>query len=121
MKKTFLKILFIPLLFSGCVTEKEVVYKTIYFADTNGVTTTIYYPRSMEKDLRTPHDADRWRHIASKVAPDDGVAKEMKQPTLLGQFRQIPTWEEYQEQKQQQWSQEYHKLHPECSLGYHNH
>jgi hypothetical protein len=106
------------LLLTGCVTEKEVIYKKIYFSDTNGVTTTIYYPRSMEKDLRTPHDADRWRHIASKVAPDDGTAKEMKQSTPLGQFHQIPTWAEYREQKQQQLSDEYHKEHPECSFGY---
>ena len=110
--------LMLLLLAVGCVSEKEVIYKRIYFADTNGVTTTIYYPKSFDKDLITPHDADRWRHIASKVAPDDGVAKEMKQPTPLGQFRQIPTWEEYQEQKQQQLADEYHTQHPECSYGY---
>ena len=61
----------------GCVTEKEIVYRKVYFADTNGVITTIYYPKSMEKDLKTPHDDERWRHIAAKNAPDDGVAKRM--------------------------------------------
>jgi PBP1b-binding outer membrane lipoprotein LpoB len=64
MKKTLLKILFIPLLFSGCVSEREIVYRSVYFADTNGVT-TIYFPQSMEKDLKTPHDEERWRHIAA--------------------------------------------------------
>lgn len=109
--------LMLLLLAVGCVSEKEVIYKRIYFADTNGVT-TIYYPQSMEKDLITPHDADRWRHIVSKVAPDDGAAKEMKKPTPLGQFQQIPTWEEYKEQKQQQLADEYHTQHPECSYSY---
>ena len=32
----------------GCVSSKEVVYKKISFADTNGVT-TIYYPNTMEQ------------------------------------------------------------------------
>ena len=109
--------LMLLLLAVGCVSEKEVIYKKIYFADTNGVT-TIYYPQGMEKDLRTPHDADRWRYIASKVAPDDGAAKEMKQPTPFGQFQQIPTWEEYREQKQRQLADEYHTQHPECSYSY---
>ncbi|SVD94823.1 uncharacterized protein METZ01_LOCUS447677, partial [marine metagenome] len=27
----------------GCVSEREIVYRSVYFADTNGVT-TIYYP-----------------------------------------------------------------------------
>ena len=72
------------LLFSllvGCehtfVTEKEVIYKKVYFADTNGVTTTIYYPKSMEKDLRTPHDNERWKYVTAKNAPDDGKPKQM--------------------------------------------
>ena len=33
---------------SGCSSTREVVYKTISFSDTNGVT-TIYYPSSMEQ------------------------------------------------------------------------
>jgi len=61
----------------GCVSEREVVYKKIYFADTNGVT-TIYYPQSMERDLKTPHDDKRWKYVAAKDAPDNGVAKVMK-------------------------------------------
>jgi hypothetical protein len=72
--------LFLMLLFvlTGCVTEKELVYKKVYFADTNGVTTTIYYPNSFEKDMRIKFvDDERWRHIAAKNAPDDGVAKRM--------------------------------------------
>lgn len=73
-------ILFIVLLLTtvGCVSKREVVYRSIYFADTNGVSTVIYYPESMEKDLRNPHDNDRWKHIAAKNAPDNGVAKLMK-------------------------------------------
>ena len=111
-------ILFLALLLMtvGCTTTKEVVYRTIYFADTNGVKTTIYYPKAMEKDLRLlsslyiePVDDDRWKYKVSEVAPDDGVAKEMKP---------LPTWEQWQEQKQQKWSNEYHKDNPECSLGY---
>jgi hypothetical protein len=62
---------------TGCVTEKELVYKKVYFADTNGVTTTVYYPKSMEKDLRNPHDDERWRNVAGKDANDDGRAKLM--------------------------------------------
>ena len=61
----------------GCVSEREIVYRSVYFADTNGVT-TIYYPESMEKDLRTPHNDERWRVVATKSVPDDGVAKLMK-------------------------------------------
>jgi len=41
---------------SGCViTEKEVVYKKISFADKDGVT-TIYYPFSWEQHLRPMDD-----------------------------------------------------------------
>jgi hypothetical protein len=71
---TLTTVLFLMLLLLtvGCVTKEEVVYKKIYFADTNGITTTIYYPKSFKKDLR-------WNHKAPKDAPDDGVAKEMRQ------------------------------------------
>jgi len=75
--KTKLLALTLAAFLTGCVTEREVVYKTIRFANTNGVTTAIYYPKTMEKGLKTPHDVERWRHIASKIAPDDGAAKEM--------------------------------------------
>jgi len=74
---TAMLLLLLLLLATGCVSKKEVTYRKIYFADTNGVT-TIYYPQSMEKDLKTPHDDKRWRHIAAKDAPDNGAAKEMK-------------------------------------------
>jgi uncharacterized lipoprotein YehR (DUF1307 family) len=55
---TFTAMLFLILLLmlAGCVTEKEVVYKKVYFADTNGVTTTIYYPNSFKKDMRINAD-----------------------------------------------------------------
>ena len=62
----------------GCVSEKQIVYRSIYFADTNGVNTVIYYPQSMEKDWETPHNDERWKHIAAENAPDNGVAKLMK-------------------------------------------
>lgn len=80
-----LLLLFISLIVTGCVTKKEVVYKKIYFADTNGVTTTIYYPTSFEKDMRIKMvDDERWKYVASKIIPDDGMAKEMKlQPVDL--------------------------------------
>ncbi len=53
---------------AGCViTEKEVVYKKISFADKDGVT-TIYYPFSWEQHLRPM---------------DDGTPK-----TMLVRFRQ---------------------------------
>ena len=70
--------LLIMLLFMavGCTTQKEVVYKRILFSDTNGVT-TIYYPLSMEKDLRNPHDNERWKYVVAKDASDDGKAKKM--------------------------------------------
>ena len=62
----------------GCVSERQVVYRSIYFADTNGVNTVIYYPKSMEKDLRNPHDDERWKYVATKDAGDDGKLKRMK-------------------------------------------
>ena len=73
-------ILFLMLLLMvvGCVSKKEIVYRSVYFADTNGVNTVIYYPQSMEKDLKTPHDDERWKYVAAKDAPDNGVAKVMK-------------------------------------------
>ena len=49
------------ILLLGCESKKAVQYKTISFADTNGVT-TVYYPVTMEKDI---------------VVPDDGKAKLM--------------------------------------------
>ena len=97
----------------GCVSEREIVYRSVYFADTNGVT-TIYYPQSMEKDLRTPHDDERWRVVAAKSVPDDGVAKKMKLlPIDLSMDNPHPYI-----LNQQQWSDEYHKEHPECSYSY---
>ena len=82
---TTILLLSLLLLAVGCVSERQVVYRSIYFADTNGVNTVIYYPQSMEKDLRTPHDDERWKYIAAKNAPDDGVAKVMKKgyPKLM--------------------------------------
>ena len=107
----------LAILLSGCVTEREVVYKTIYFADTNGVTTTIYYPKAMEKDLKTPHNEERWRYVATKNVPDNGVAKEMKLlPIDLSMDKPHPHI-----LNQEQWAEDYHKVHPECSLGYHYH
>ena len=94
----------------GCVSEREVVYRTVYFAETNGVT-TIYYPQSMEKDLKTPHDDKRWRHIAAKNVPDDGVAKKMKLlPLDLSMDNPHPYI-----LNQKQWSDDYHQEHPECT------
>ena len=94
----------------GCVSEREVVYRSVYFADTNGVT-TIYYPQSMEKDLKTPHDDKRWRHIAAKNVPDDGVAKKMKLlPLDLSMDNPHPYI-----LNQKQWSDDYHQEHPECT------
>jgi len=87
-----LLLLFISLIATGCVTKKEVVYKKIYFADANGVTTTIYYPNSFEKDMRVKTvDDERWKYVASKIAPDDGAAKEMKlQPIDLSEQNSRP-------------------------------
>ena len=106
---TTMLFLLLLLMVVGCVSEREIVYRSVYFADTNGVNTVIYYPPNMEKDLKTPHDDERWKYVAAKIAPDDGVAKEMKP---------LPTWKEYQEQKQQRLSDEYHNQHPECSYSY---
>ena len=75
---TTVLLLALLLLAVGCVSERQVVYRSIYFADTNGVNTVIYYPQSMEKDLKTPHDDERWKYVAAKDAPDNGVAKVMK-------------------------------------------
>ena len=107
---TAMLLLLFLLLVAGCVSKREVTHKKIYFADTNGVT-TIYYPQSMEKDLRTPHDEERWKYIASKVAPDDGVAKEMKLlPLDLSMDKPHPYI-----LNQGQWSDEYHQEYPECT------
>jgi len=95
----------------GCVTEKEVVYRKVYFADTNRVT-TIYYPQSVEKDIKTPHDDKRWMYAASKDAPDKGTAKEMVlSPHTLEK--------EITDEDIKRYSEEYHKLHPECTYHYH--
>ena len=111
---TFTAMLFLTLLLmlAGCVTEKEVVYKKVYFADTNGVTTTIYYPNSFEKDMRIRFvDDERWRYVAAKITPDDGVAKEMRLlPIDLSMDNPHPYI-----LHQQQWSDEYHRDHPECT------
>ena len=107
-------ILMVAVVLAGCVTEREVVYRKIYFADTNGVETTFYYPQSMEKDLRTPHDDERWRVVAAKSVPDNGVAKEMKLlPTDLSMDNPHPYI-----LNQKQWADDYHQEHPECSYGY---
>ena len=109
-----LLLLFISLV-AGCVSERELVYKAVYFADTNGVT-TIYYPQNMEKDLKTPHNNGRWRYVAAKNVPDNGVAKKMKLlPSDLNMENPHPHI-----LNQQQWSEKYHKLNPECTYN-HNH
>ena len=61
---------------SGCSSTQEVVYKTISFSDTNGVT-TVYYPITMEKDMIHAHQDERWKYTVSKNASDDGKAKPM--------------------------------------------
>ncbi len=66
----------VTLLSVGCVSQKELQYKTISFSDTNGVT-TIYYPLNMEKDMVHPHQNDRWKYIVSEDASDDGKPKLM--------------------------------------------
>ena len=76
MYKALTLIAGLTLLSTGCSTQREVVYKRISFADTNGVT-TIYYPLSMEKDMVHPHEDARWKYVASKDASDDGKAKRM--------------------------------------------
>ena len=78
-------LLMLLLMAVGCVSERQVVYRSIYFADTNGVNTVIYYPQSIEKDLKTPHDDERWKYVAAKDAPDNGVAKVMSKeyPKLM--------------------------------------
>ena len=102
--------LMLLLLMVGCVSEREVVYRSVYFADTNGVT-TIYYPESMERDLKTPHDDERWKYVASKSTPDNGIAKEMKLlPIDLSMDNPHPYI-----LNQEQWSDEYHNEHPECT------
>ena len=61
---------------SGCSSTQEVVYKTISFSDTNGVT-TVYYPITMEKDMVHIHEHERWKYIVSEDASDDGKPKLM--------------------------------------------
>jgi len=46
---------FSALMLVGCKSDKAVQYKTISFADTNGVT-TVYYPATMDKDIAVPDD-----------------------------------------------------------------
>lgn len=46
---------FSALMFVGCKSDKAIQYKTISFADTNGVT-TVYYPVTMEKEIAVPDD-----------------------------------------------------------------
>lgn len=99
---TTMLFLMLLLLMVGCVSEREVVYRSVYFADTN-VVTTIYY--------RTPHNDKRWKYVAAKIVPDDGVAKEMKLlPIDLSMDNPHPYI-----LNQEQWSDEYHNEHPECT------
>tara|TARA_R100000234_G_scaffold92747_1_gene61002 strand:- start:595 stop:792 length:198 start_codon:yes stop_codon:yes gene_type:complete len=46
---------FSALMLVGCKSDKAIQYKTISFADTNGVT-TVYYPVKMEKEIAVPDD-----------------------------------------------------------------
>ena len=64
------------ILLLGCESKKAVQYKTISFADTNGVT-TVYYPITMEKDMVHIHEHERWKYIVSEDASDDGKPKLM--------------------------------------------
>ena len=77
-KLTFglLVVILTALVLSGCAIQKEVVYKTISFSDTNGVT-TVYYPITMEKDMIHIHEHERWKYAVSKNVSDDGKAKLM--------------------------------------------
>ena len=63
-KATFgflVSVLTVLLFLSGCKNREVIQYKTISFADTNGLT-TVYYPITMDKDI---------------IVPDDGKAKLM--------------------------------------------
>jgi len=66
--------------------------------------------------LKTPHNNGRWRYVAAKNIPDNGVAKKMKLlPSDLNMENPHPHI-----LNQQQWSEKYHKLNPECTYN-HNH
>jgi hypothetical protein len=67
---------FSALMLVGCKSDKVIQYKTISFADTNGVT-TVYYPVTMEKDMIHIHEHERWKYPVSKNVSDDGKAKLM--------------------------------------------
>jgi len=73
---SLLTLVIATLLLVGCVSQKELQYKTISFSDTNGVT-TIYYPLNMENDMIHPHQDGRWKYIVSEDASDDGKPKLM--------------------------------------------
>jgi len=90
-------ILLIFLLFAltGCVTEVTKESTKYRFMD------GIAYKEQKFYILPAQNENDRWEYAASKNAPDDGIAKVMNVDL------------------QQQWSDEYHNEHPECTYGYH--
>ena len=89
-------ILLVFLLFAltGCVTE--VTRESTKYRFMDGIT----YKEQKFYILPAQNENDRWKYAASKNAPDDGIAKVMNVDL------------------QQQWSDEYHNEHPECSYSY---
>lgn len=91
-------ILLVFLLFAltGCVTE--VTRESTKYRFKDGI---VY--KEVKYHAIPAYDEKQWYHIAAKDAPDDGIAKVMNVDL------------------QQQWSDEYHKQHPECAYGNHDH
>ena len=97
-------ILLVFLLFAltGCVTEVTRESTKYRFKD------GIAY-KEVRYHAIPAYDEKQWYHIVAKDAPDDGTAKVMKP-----EVAKIP----FDIDLQQQWSDEYHNEHPECSYGY---
>jgi len=100
-------ILLIFLLFAltGCVTEVTRESTKYRFMD------GIAYKEERYHAIPA-YDEKQWHYIAAKDAPDDGTAKVMK-PEVTKILLPLDI------DLQKQWSDEYHKQHPECTQGYH--
>ena len=89
---------------TGCITKKTIVSSSYRFKD------GIAYKEERYRAVPT-YDEKVWHYIAAQDAPDDGRAKVMK---LLPKDLSMANPHPYI-LNQEQWSDNYHQEHPECT------
>jgi hypothetical protein len=104
---TGILLIFLLVALTGCVTK--VTREPTKYRFKDGI---VY--KEVKYHAIPAYDEKQWYHIAAKDALDNGVAKKMKLlPIDLNMDNPHPHI-----LNQEQWAEDYHNEHPECSYSY---